>query len=267
MFLDRHPYLLNKYEFVFSKKPHVRFISVFGDKFGEFNVPANDCVNVFYTGENVEPDMKLCDYAISFSLNDSQNHYRLPCWVPRLYQNGMRPMDLLSNNRGKTSYEVYQKYFCNFIYKNKVDFRESFFHKLNRLKSVSSPGASCKNMPGIGITVKDKINYQRRFRFSVAMENECYPGYVTEKIVEAFMAGTVPIYMGDSTIGNDFNLESFVFIESIAQYDEAIERVFSIENNWSSYMSYRREPIYNNNIIPEYAVEDNVMTFFEKIFD
>lgn len=36
----------------------------------------------------------------------------------------------------------------------------------------------------------------RRYKFTIAFENQSYPGYVTEKIADALMAGTVPIYWG-----------------------------------------------------------------------
>lgn len=265
-FLCRHPYLLNKYEFVVADKPDVRFISVF-DKHRKFIVPDNDCLNVFYTGENIEPDMSLCDYAISFSFTEDQNNYRLPCWVPRLYLNGKHPEDLLTKNRSEVSNEERDKYFCNFIFRNPVGFRELFFQRLNHLKYVDSPGKSCNNTPGIGATVIDKINYQRQYKFSIAIENECYPGYVTEKIIESFVAETVPIYMGDPTVTDDFNSDAFILIDSVETYDCAIERVVSVDNSWSSYLSIRNAPVYINDVLPEYAVEDNIMSFFEKIFD
>ena len=37
-----------------------------------------------------------------------------------------------------------------------------------------------------------------RFMFNMAFENSLEPGYVTEKPFDAMIAGTVPVYLGDS---------------------------------------------------------------------
>ena len=55
-FLNRHPYLKKKYDFVLSDKPDFRFISVFGGEARGFDIPDNDCVNICYTG--IEPEQK-----------------------------------------------------------------------------------------------------------------------------------------------------------------------------------------------------------------
>jgi len=36
----------------------------------------------------------------------------------------------------------------------------------------------------------------RRYRFGIAYENTAWPGYVTEKIIDCFVAGVVPVYLG-----------------------------------------------------------------------
>lgn len=52
------------------------------------------------------------------------------------------------------------------------------------------------------LNVSDKANYQRkltaisRYMFHIASENTIEPGYVTEKIFHALIAGTVPVYLG-----------------------------------------------------------------------
>ena len=266
-FVDRHPYLLKKYELIESDHPDFRFISVFGRRLKEFFVPDKSCINILYTGENVEPDMDTCDYAISFSLNNHPDHYYLPCWVPRLYQNRMLPSDLLSGESSRRNIAGIQHQFCNYIYKNKVGFREDFFSKLNSIRPVMSPGDSCRNMNSIGNTVAEKIDFQRNFKFTIAMENECYPGYITEKIVEAYVARTVPVYMGAPDICDSFNHESFILIEDAGDYDAAIERILYLDRNMNDYLSVRNALVYKDDKVPRYAIEDNIMSFFERIFD
>lgn len=42
----------------------------------------------------------------------------------------------------------------------------------------------------------DKLESLRQYNFCLCFENGSYPGYVTEKIIDCFVAGTIPIYVG-----------------------------------------------------------------------
>jgi hypothetical protein len=42
----------------------------------------------------------------------------------------------------------------------------------------------------------DKIEAISAFRFNLCFENVEYPGYVTEKIIDCFVGGTIPVYWG-----------------------------------------------------------------------
>lgn len=66
-------------------------------------------------------------------------------------------------------------------------------------KCLSTPGI--KLLPYSGDTPKDAIVKQqviKNYMFHLAFENQIEEGYVTEKVFDALIAGTVPIYLGDS---------------------------------------------------------------------
>ncbi len=52
------------------------------------------------------------------------------------------------------------------------------------------------------------------------MENSVQDGYVTEKIMEAFASGSIPIYYGAKEVLLDFNFEAFIFCESDDSLDD-----------------------------------------------
>lgn len=52
--------------------------------------------------------------------------------------------------------------------------------------------------------------FMRRAKFGLAFENESYPGYCTEKLLQARAAGCVPIYWGDPEVTMDFNKDAFL---------------------------------------------------------
>ena len=46
----------------------------------------------------------------------------------------------------------------------------------------------------IGPTTQDKINYISQSIYNICPENSSFEGYFTEKIFQAFEAGTIPLY-------------------------------------------------------------------------
>lgn len=45
----------------------------------------------------------------------------------------------------------------------------------------------------------------RPYRFAIVMENSNFAGYVSEKLLNAFLAESIPIYFGAEDIGMYFN--------------------------------------------------------------
>ena len=56
----------------------------------------------------------------------------------------------------------------------------------------------------------DKKQTIAGFRFAFAIENITYPGYHTEKIIDCFAAGVIPIYLGDPLITQSIPAECFI---------------------------------------------------------
>jgi len=57
--------------------------------------------------------------------------------------------------------------------------------------------------------VSNKADGLRDYRFSIVIENSRESGYFTEKIVDCFLTGTIPIYWGDPDIGRHFMAGGF----------------------------------------------------------
>lgn len=61
--------------------------------------------------------------------------------------------------------------------------------------------------------IADKWDGIAPYRYSVAFENTTAPLYFTEKIMDCFVAGTMPIYVGSPSIGEFFPPEAMVRID------------------------------------------------------
>ena len=53
------------------------------------------------------------------------------------------------------------------------------------------------------------------YMFSVCIENGTYDTYFTEKLLDAFATGTIPIYKGTRNVVNHFNSEGILFLDDI----------------------------------------------------
>lgn len=72
--------------------------------------------------------------------------------------------------------------------------REELFETLSQIDFVAAPGKFMHNVPSLGPSSQAKMEFLKKSRFNLCPENNPGIGYVTEKIVQAFMAGCIPIY-------------------------------------------------------------------------
>jgi hypothetical protein len=77
-------------------------------------------------------------------------------------------------------------------------------------------------------TVTSKLEVAREFRFMLCFENDLYPGYVTEKVFEAWASGCIPLWWGlDShrylNPGALVNLADFATIQEWMEFVRELE--------------------------------------------
>jgi hypothetical protein len=73
----------------------------------------------------------------------------------------------------------------------------------------------------------DKHETMRRYRFGIAYENTACTGWVTEKIVDCFVAGIVPVYLGAPDIADFVPPGSFLDASRYASPEDLADRMRS----------------------------------------
>jgi hypothetical protein len=69
------------------------------------------------------------------------------------------------------------------------------------------------DMYGYGFkAIEKKEEGLKDYMFSVAIENDCYESYFTEKILDCFATGTIPVYLGTPDIGDFFNIDGIIML-------------------------------------------------------
>lgn len=211
------------------------FFSIFGDE--HWFLPER-CIKIFYTGENVCPDFNACDYGIGFEWMDYGDRYlRFPnYYATKFFERTTRLME------DKHLRPVPEKTeFCSFIVSNPQGnpIRKQLFEKLSQYKQVNSGGRWLNNVGG---PVPDKLEFERKHKFSICCENSSHSGYTTEKLVESFAAQTVPIYWGDPEVTKIFNPKAFINAMDYDTLDDVLAAVKAIDSSDNLYQQMLREP-------------------------
>ena len=243
------------YDLELSKKPDFLLYSSFG-----FEHLKYDCVRIFYAGENVRPNFKECDYAFSFDFPITERNYRLPLYrLYPAYQSILAP---------RNSEQIISKprKFCCFLASNpQGQERNQFFSMLSEYKKVDAGGKVFFNTDQ-PVPRGKEIDWMSQYKFCIAFENSSYPGYTTEKLLNALAAGTIPIYWGNPIVERDFNPKAFINCHYFKDFQAVIDRVRNVDQDPNMYRTILEEPILLGNKESDFCVEGNIMARFEQIF-
>jgi alpha(1,3/1,4) fucosyltransferase len=226
-----------------------------------------NCVRIFVGVESWLPDWKECDYALTPNYLDDPRHLRLPFYVPW----GWDPQRLVKQEENPEQSLAEKTGFCSFLVSShhpvKNRKRLELYQKLSRYKKVDSGGRFMNN---IGTVIAKgsvaKIEFLRPYKFHLALENESWEGYTTEKIQDAMAARTLPIYWGNPRVAEEFNPKSFVNYADYGNDEAFIERIIELDKDDAKYLEVMRQPFFHNNQPNEFCSRDRLLTFFERIF-
>lgn len=240
---DIESYLINRilekhYEVVLSDEPDYVIGSMYTKEALNYN-----CIRIFYSGENFSPDFNLYDYALGF---DQINYGDRYVYAPNYIMNPKYADDVEKMFVKHTQKEIEKKRkteFCSFVVSNGVgnSIRFDFFNELSKYKRVNSGGRFQNNI-GLPSGVPDKYDFQQKHKFSICFENSSHPGYITEKLVQGFAAGTVPIYWGAPDVSGIFNEKAMVVVKGMYDIPRAIDQIKIIDNDDDLYRSMLEQP-------------------------
>lgn len=103
--------------------------------------------------------------------------------------------------------------------------------------------------------VPDKWDAVADYKYHIAIENSCFPHYWTEKLADAFLGWSYPIYYGCPNAADYFDPNSFSTIDIASPQDAIakIERVLQLET-WNSRLAEiaesRRRILDEYNLFP-----------------
>lgn len=138
---------------------------------------------------------------------------------------------------------------ANFIHNNITNLRSNAFNSLLPHLPIHSYGKGMNNMGRIlEGNEKTKIDIQSDYLFTLCFENEYRKGYITEKILHALVANTIPIYYGCHRALHVFNPSRVIYIENGTITEFQIERIQEILRD-KEYQEYiLNKPLFHEGI-------------------
>lgn len=237
--------LRRRFEVRLSDTPDVVIFSVFGK--GEFR--RYRCKRIMFIGENVRPDFAAADFVVSSDYREHPRHFRSPWWAQWIH-----PRDLVMQHGTLEAPPSVGRKFCSMVASNPYSLpRLRFFERLSRYKTVDSGGLCMNNVGG---PVPRKVDFIRGYKFNISFENSSHPGYTTEKLPEALLARTLPIYWGDPLVDREFDPANFIWIKDLRSVEDAVERVVAADQDDTEYAKYFRNPPLWRNRLPAHCEED-----------
>lgn len=211
-------------------------------------------LTVFQTGENIRPDFVNADHSISFDLGISNpKHFRMPYWMEMVDwssegvtgNQNPRYGRLLDLNRlmqplGSTFLERPRKaaIFASHLREPRGTLLEAVKKHIDVVEFGKMFNPEIKNHLESGLIKYDELQH---FAFNLCPENGMFPGYYTEKIPEAFMAGCLPISWADENVKVDFNPHAFVNLAPMS--NNAFADLEEILHSEKILRSYAEQPL------------------------
>lgn len=253
--------ILEKYfNVIISDEPDYVFCTPFSMEYLKY-----DCIRIFYTAENVTPDFNTFDYAIGFDeISFGDRYIRVPNFIT--HPKYLKDLQLLSERHKITDFEE-NRGFCGYVCSNGAadPMRDFVYDEISKYKKVDS-GGKYRNNINLPTGVENKLEFQKKYKFALALENTSFKGYTTEKLVEAFAAGGIPIYWGDPEVNKYFNEKAFINVSNYSTIDEAVEKIKEVDNNTELYMEYMNAPAFVDLEYPE-KIRREFEAFLVNIFD
>lgn len=225
-------------------------------------------VRVAWLGENLQPNFNVSDYALGFGrMHYGDRYMRVPLyrWYLPEYESLFNPDRSVRLIDGR--HELASKSrFCTATISNgsRGEFFERLFEALPTYRPVASGGRWRNNVGG---AVREKLTFIRQGKFHIAFENSSTSGYITEKIMHAFAAHTIPIYWGAPDIGEDFNPKAYINCHQYDSVDAVMARVRELDCDDTAYTAMLEEPCFARGAEPESLRKQAIMEWLRHIFD
>ena len=201
---------------------------------------------IYWSGETIIPSKSKYEtkslYVLT-TINDKRNNYTYTPYVlyspyiykKRKYVNNSRSYLLAYCNSNKNRTREFL--FNLFVEKTSDQLCHSYGECYGSYQSTQK-----EKIPGKWDS-EELIDTYKNYKFVIAMENKIANGYVTEKILNAFYSGAIPIYWGSSNVNDFFNKKAFINVSDFLNLNQCVDYIINMDETQIKEM--QEQPIYN----------------------
>jgi hypothetical protein len=215
---------------------------------------------MWYSGENFRPPLHL-GYDAFLCYEDetyAANCFYLPLWVLNLnwfalpsshgFISSYNSMSELTAERKIRDGEVKGRKFCCFFANHLNDMRKGALSILSQVGNVDVFGYAGNR------SVIDKKLIASQYKFIFCPENDLYPGYVSEKLLEGYQTTALPIYWG---IDRDafFNPQSHLNIYNQGGFSALVPSILEMLADPTLYLEKLNSPLFMRKFDLELLIE------------
>jgi hypothetical protein len=226
---------------------NILFESCFGNSINNYKEWSK---KIYFSGESWLIDTSQYDIILKSSYTNDKT-VDLPLFVVYVLNNpGF--YERLIERPLKTKETIPPKFCCFCVSNGECFVRNKMFEIISSYKKVDSFGNHNNNV-GYNITSpywsEEYFNHLKQYKFIICMENlksDTYNTYITEKLVNAYFANSVPIYWGTPHVNNIF--QQFLYLENendILSYMDVLEKVKELDQNDETYLEFINKPVFN----------------------
>ena len=189
----------------------------------------NKPITLFYCRENERSSFEKTDYSIGsdFNYEKNENYLRIPIWKDYCdwsdFGIANSPLKTLNAIRFGEHYSIKamlepisnkfipeEKNLCCF-FSNLNFIRNQYVEMIKKYFKIDGYGSAFdQNILGHNQSNFKKKDIMKNYLINFCPENELYPGWYTEKVPDAFLAGNIALTWADQNIRTDFNKKSFI---------------------------------------------------------
>ena len=189
----------------------------------------NKPITLFYSRENERSSFEKTDYSIGsdFNYEKNENYLRIPIWKDYCdwsdFGIANSPLKTLNALRFGEHYSIKamlepignkivpeEKNLCCF-FSNLNFIRNQYLEMIKKYFKIDGYGSAFDpNILGHNQSNFKKKDIMKNYLINFCPENELYPGWYTEKVPDAFLAGNIALTWADQNIRTDFNKKSFI---------------------------------------------------------
>jgi len=228
-------------------------------------------LTVQYSGESYAANPALFDINFIPGHSDTSNIIPIPYFTLPLYKLQVTGVDIQTFTRHRTFTKPKTK-FCLFAVSNPHHKeRIEFFKQLTQHKHVDScgkvennTGSRCPGDHGAG----EFCDYISDYKFMICFENNSTKHYLTEKLLNAYNCGTIPIYWGCPNVFDYINPSAILYLKP--QYTEAdvealIQTILQLDADDTLYRRKYESVFFKDGRVPDLMNMDTLRESVNRI--